>query len=60
MMFGYKTKPNFTVENERAISTPPKVDFSRPAEKKVGPPADERRRARCAPRVGVCPQTDAQ
>ena len=27
MVFGYKTKPNFTVENERAISTAPKVDF---------------------------------
>ncbi len=28
MMFGFKTKPNFTVENEKAISTPPKVDFA--------------------------------
>ena len=27
MAFGYKTKPNFTVENERALSTAPKVDF---------------------------------
>src|SRR5688500_16084867 len=27
MVFGFKTKPNFTVENERAISTAPKVDF---------------------------------
>ncbi|MRV72508.1 LemA family protein [Duganella sp. FT92W] len=27
MAFGYKVKPNFTVENERAISTAPKVDF---------------------------------
>jgi LemA protein len=27
MMFGFKTKPNFTVENERALSTAPKVDF---------------------------------
>ena len=27
MMFGFKTKPNFTVDNERAISTAPKVDF---------------------------------
>lgn len=26
-MFGYSIKPNFTVENERAIATPPKVDF---------------------------------
>ena len=27
MLFGFKTKPNFTVDNERAISTAPKVDF---------------------------------
>src|SRR5450631_4072140 len=32
MAFGYKPKPNFTVENEAAISEPPSVDFS-------GPPA---------------------
>jgi len=31
MMFGYKTKANFTVENEKAISTAPTVDFSKPA-----------------------------
>jgi len=30
-MFGYKPKPNFTVENEAAISKPPSVDFSAPA-----------------------------
>ncbi len=28
MLFGYKEKANFTVENEKAISEPPKVDFS--------------------------------
>ena len=27
MALGYKVKPNFTVENERAISTAPTVDF---------------------------------
>ena len=27
MAFGYKPKPNFSVENERDISTAPKVDF---------------------------------
>jgi LemA protein len=27
MIFGYKPKANFTVENERQIQTPPKVDF---------------------------------
>ncbi|MEO7199766.1 MAG: LemA family protein, partial [Dokdonella sp.] len=31
MMFGYKQKANFSVENERAISTAPVVDFSKPA-----------------------------
>ena len=30
-MFGYKVKPNFTVENEAAISTAPKVDFGTPS-----------------------------
>lgn len=33
MVFGYKTKANFTVENEKAIAVPPKVDFSKPAAK---------------------------
>jgi LemA protein len=28
MMFGYHPKPNFTVENEAAISKPPSVDFT--------------------------------
>lgn len=28
MMFGFTTKPSFTVENEAAISVPPKVDFN--------------------------------
>ena len=30
-IFGYKTKANFSVENEKEISTAPKVDFSKPA-----------------------------
>jgi LemA protein len=29
MMFGHKEKPQFTVENEKAIAQPPKVDFSK-------------------------------
>jgi LemA protein len=29
-MFGYTVKPNFTVENEKAISTAPTVDFGAP------------------------------
>ncbi len=28
MLFGFKEKPQFAVENEKAISQPPKVDFS--------------------------------
>ena len=28
MVFGYKVKPNFTVENEKEIASPPKVDFA--------------------------------
>jgi LemA protein len=31
MIFGYKPKPNFTVESEAAISKPPTVDFATPA-----------------------------
>jgi LemA protein len=31
MMFGHKTKPSFTVEDEQAIARPPKVDFGAPA-----------------------------
>ena len=31
MMFGYKPKANFAVEDEKAIAKPPTVDFSKPA-----------------------------
>jgi len=30
MVFGYKEKPQFTVANEKGVSTAPKVDFSAP------------------------------
>ena len=30
MVFGFKVKPGFTVENEKAISVAPEVDFSKP------------------------------
>jgi len=33
MMFGFKVKPNFTVENEAVIAKPPAVDFSKTAPK---------------------------
>ena len=32
MLFGFKEKPQFTVENEKEISRPPKVDFGKPAQ----------------------------
>jgi len=31
MIFGYKTKPSFTVSNEAQISVPPPVSFEKPA-----------------------------
>ena len=33
MVFGYKTKPSFTVQNEAQISVPPSVSFEKPAAK---------------------------
>ncbi|MEQ1544821.1 LemA family protein [Methyloglobulus sp.] len=39
MIFGYKTKPSFTVENEQAIAVPPKVDFGAPAPAAIPAPA---------------------
>jgi LemA protein len=33
MMFSYSVKPNFTVQNEAAISAPPTVSFDKPASK---------------------------
>ena len=34
MMFGFETKPSFTVENEKEISKAPKLDFGAPAAQK--------------------------
>ena len=39
MVFGYKDKPNFTVENEKAISVAPKVDFDAPKAVPAAPAA---------------------
>jgi LemA protein len=39
MLFGFQTKPTFTVENEAAIAKPPTVDFSKPAPVPAAPPA---------------------
>jgi LemA protein len=38
MLFGFQTKPTFTVENEAAITRPPTVDFSKPAPAPAAPP----------------------
>ncbi|WP_206859908.1 LemA family protein [Lysobacter changpingensis] len=37
MMFGHKTRPNFTVENEAQIQQAPQVDFSAPAQPQTPP-----------------------
>ena len=37
MLFGYKVKPTFTVENEKAIAAPPAVSFDAP----IGSPAEK-------------------
>jgi LemA protein len=40
MMFGYKQKPSFAVEDEKSIAVPPKVDFTpRPAQPQAPAPA---------------------
>ena len=31
MVFGYEQKPSFTVEDEKAIAAPPKVECGKPA-----------------------------
>jgi LemA protein len=39
MLFKMEVKPNFTVDNEKAISAPPKVDFSKPPVQPAPTPA---------------------
>ena len=39
MMFSYAAKANFTVENEKEISSAPKVDFGKPAPVQAAPSA---------------------
>ena len=54
MMFGYKTKPNFTVDNEAQIQEPPKVDFGQPAQQAPAqqPPAQQQPAEQPAPAGG--------
>ena len=37
MLFSFKEKPQFAVENEKAIAQPPKVDFGKPAAPQPAP-----------------------
>ena len=39
MVFGMKTKANFTVDNEKAIAAPPTVTFDAPAPAPAAPPS---------------------
>ena len=39
MLFKMDVKPNFTVDNEKAISAPPKVDFTKPPAQPAPAPA---------------------
>ncbi len=41
MMFGFKEKAQFAVENEKEISAAPKVDFNAPKEAPTGSPPNE-------------------
>jgi LemA protein len=41
MLFKMDVKPNFSVENEKAISAPPTVDFSKPAPAPAPAPANK-------------------
>ena len=41
MVFGHKTRPNFTVENEAQIQEAPKVDFNAPAQPQQQPPQQQ-------------------
>ena len=45
MMFGYKQKPNFTVENEQQIQQAPNVDFGAPAPAAPQPQAPQQQPA---------------
>ena len=51
-MFGYKTKPNFTVDNEQQIQEAPKVDFGQPAQQAPLPPPAQQPAQQQAPAGG--------
>jgi LemA protein len=51
MVFGHKTRPNFTVENEAQIQEAPRVDFGTPAQPQQ-PPAQQQPQQQPAPSNG--------
>ncbi len=51
MMFGYKPKANFTVENEAALAAPPTIEFKQRLNERLGVPAP----GPAAPRVPAVP-----
>ena len=53
MLFGHKTKPSFTVENEQALAKPPTVDFN-------APPAPARPNPEAKPNNGFGPPLQSQ
>jgi LemA protein len=55
MIFKMDVKPTFTVENEAAISAPPKVDFSKPGAAPAAPATP----APAAPASPPAPKADA-
>jgi LemA protein len=52
MLFNMNVKPNFTVENEAAISAPPKVDFGKPPAAPAAPATPP-----AAPKTSEAPAT---
>ena len=64
MLFNMDVKPNFAVENEAAISAPPKVDFGKnpaaPAAPAVPPPAPAKTSGTASDKTAEAPADPAQ
>jgi LemA protein len=56
MMFKYEVKPNFAVDNEKAISTAPKVDFGNTPAPAVAPVAAPATTPAAAPAPAPAPK----
>ena len=55
MLFKMDVKPNFTVENEAAISAPPKVDFDKTPPAPPAPAPAQKSDAGAEPKVAAAP-----